>query len=267
MHILISNDDGFSARGIVALAGILSQIAEITVVAPDREQSACSSSLSIHKPLRATAVDFPVKVHAAWAVDGTPVDSVKLALTKLMPVPPDLVVTGINRGANMCVDILYSGTVAAAFEGVFKGIPSLAFSLDSYDSKADYSAAKAAILECVDMARAVPPPAGVLYNINIPAIPADQIKGLRTTRMGQVRYQDGYERREDPGGKPYYWLHGIMDVLDQDPDTDIIAVRSGWVSLTPLRAELTDMNVFNQIRKHFSRTTQSGTGKVQEPHR
>ncbi|MFZ2957855.1 MAG: 5'/3'-nucleotidase SurE [Candidatus Ozemobacteraceae bacterium] len=251
MRILISNDDGIMAHGIISLAGALSPLGEITIVAPDREQSACSSSLSISKPLRATPVDFPVKVQAAWAVDGTPVDCVKLALTRLMPQPPDVVVTGINRGANVAVDIFYSGTVAAAFEGVHKGIPALAVSLDSFDLKADYSATHDYIRMFVEKICSSPTPNAILYNVNFPALPSDQIKGIRVTRTGHIRYADGYERREDPGGKPYYWLHGVMEIVDKNPDTDVVAVRDGWVSLTPLRAELTDFSVQEYIRKQF----------------
>lgn len=251
MRVLISNDDGIQAPGLHALAEAIAPFAEVWIVAPNRERSACSHSLSTDAPIRAHAVSFPVKVQGAWAADGTPADCVKLALTTLMPSPPDFVLTGINRGANLCVDIFYSGTVAGSMEAVFKGIPAIAWSLDSYDHAADYHLALPWIRTAFERIRTCPPPRGVMYNVNIPALPADKIKGFRMTRMGKVKYQDGYDARSCPRGKPYYWLLGEQEILDRSPDTDIMAVRDGFISITPLGAELTDFVALDFVKKQF----------------
>ncbi|HOY68644.1 MAG TPA: 5'/3'-nucleotidase SurE [Candidatus Ozemobacteraceae bacterium] len=247
MRILISNDDGIMARGLVALAEALLPLGHIIVVAPNRERSACSHSLTLEQPLRATQVHFPVPVHEAWAVSGTPSDCVKLAIGQLLREPPDIVVSGINKGANMSVDVFYSGTAAAAIEGAFAGFPAFAFSLASYDPAADFSAAARWAKACLTHVMDRGPEKNIMYNINIPALPDPEIKGVRVTRMGHVRYRESYECRRDPIGRPYYWLNGDPEILDQSPECDVVAVREGFVSLTPIRAELTDFETFGNM--------------------
>lgn len=246
MKILLSNDDGIHARGIVALAEALLPYGEVTVIAPNRERSACSHSLTLEHPLRTGPVDFPVPVSRALAVNGTPADCVKLGLSKLLESPPDFVISGINKGANLTVDVFYSGTVAAAFEGVFSGIPAIAFSLDSFAPDADYRPAQTWVRRVLDRILAEGPARGFVYNVNIPALPESDIKGVKVTRLGKVRYRDSYELRHDPVGRPYYWLSGEPVILDQDPDADINAVRAGYVSVTPLAGERTDVAVLRK---------------------
>ena len=241
MRILVSNDDGIQARGIAALSEALLPLGEVIVVAPNRERSAASHSLTLEHPLRAALVPFFIPgVKLAFAVNGTPSDCVKLALSSLVKPAPDIVVTGINRGANLAVDVFYSGTVAGAFEGVFQGIPSIAFSLASYEEQADLSGARFWMRRLVERLLQFPAVPNILFNINIPALPPEQIQGIKVTRQGKVRYGDSYDRRDDPHGRPYYWLKGEPEIIDKAPDTDIVAVQSGFISVTPIRAELTD---------------------------
>lgn len=251
MHILLSNDDGIFAVGIEALAEAFLPFGKVYVVAPNGERSASSHSLTLEHPLRAKPVAFPVKVEAAFAVSGTPSDCVKLAVSQLLPEIPNLVVTGINAGANTSVDVFYSGTVAAAFEGIFNHIPAIAFSLGIHDPNADFHFAIPWIRKFADWALKNPPPTGVLYNVNIPAIDSALIKGWKLTKLGSVHYKDSYELRHDPNHKPYYWLSGEPEILDTSSENDIIALREGYISVTPIRAELTDFAGLEKIRKSF----------------
>ena len=255
MRIMVCNDDGISAHGIIALARALCQIGEVYVVAPDRERSAASHSLTITSPLRAKEVSFPVLVAKAYAVDGTPVDCAKLGLFHLLPAMPDIVVSGINRGGNMCVDVFYSGTVAGAFEGAFQGVPSFAVSLADTRHDADFAPAAKVAVKCVRSVLQEGPQPGVVYNINVPPIPYDEILGIRVTRLGKLGYGELYDQRSDPGGRAYYWLKGTPEVLDHSSDSDIVTVNEGYVSITPLMAELTDFNQLEHTQncmKHFS---------------
>ncbi|MDD2998045.1 MAG: 5'/3'-nucleotidase SurE [Erysipelotrichia bacterium] len=240
MRILLCNDDGINASGIVALASSLLRLGNVTVVAPDGERSAASNSLTLSHPLRVKEVPFPVKVDRALAISGTPADCVKIAIANLMEERPDVVVSGINRGPNMCVDIFYSGTVAAAFEGAFKGILSLSVSLDSYNSDADYSVAAEWAAKCLERLYEAAVPAANVYNINVPALPADEIKGLKFTRAGRIDYREIYDHRRDPNGRSYYWIQGNPEIIDKSPECDVVAVKDGYVSLTPLQPELTN---------------------------
>ncbi|HNV70785.1 MAG TPA: 5'/3'-nucleotidase SurE [Candidatus Ozemobacteraceae bacterium] len=250
MRILVSNDDGIQARGIIALAEALVPLGEVIVVAPNAERSAASHALTLEHPLRAKPAVFPVAgVTKAYAVNGTPADCVKLALSSLLDEPPDLVATGINRGANLAVDVFYSGTVAGAFEGLFRKLPSIAFSLASYEETADLSGARHFIRPIVEKLMQMKSRSSVLYNVNFPALPPDQIRGIRGTRLGQVSYSENYDRRSDPAGRPYFWLKGELSIVDPSPDTDVVAVRDGYVSISPFRAELTDFEALESLQR------------------
>jgi len=251
IHFLVSNDDGIYAPGLEALVKALLALGRVTIAAPNRERSAASHSLTLEHPIRAHKVAYPLPVQEAFAISGTPSDCVKLALSNLLPAPPTYVISGMNSGANMCVDVFYSGTVAAACEGLFLGIPAVAFSLAGRDPSADFGAAIPWIDASMREVLRHPPPPGTMYNINIPALEPTLIKGWRVTRLGKVRYNDSYELRHDPGGKPYYWLKGSLEVLDPDPATDIIAVREGFISVTPLRPELTDFPGVTRLSTAF----------------
>lgn len=251
MHILLCNDDGIDAPGIIALASSLTRLGKVTVVAPDVERSAASNSLTLSHPLRVKEFRFPVKVEKAFAVSGTPADCAKIALANLLDELPDVVVSGINRGPNMCVDIFYSGTVAAAFEGAFKGILSAAVSLDSYSADADYSVAAEWGARCVEQLVKMGAPTSKVYNINVPALPVEKIKGLRLTRAGKIDYREMYDHRLDPNGRSYYWIQGKPEVVDDSIECDVVAVRDGYVSMTPLHPELTDFVALAELTRSF----------------
>ncbi|WP_019500378.1 5'/3'-nucleotidase SurE [Pseudanabaena sp. PCC 6802] len=240
MNILISNDDGIYSPGVKALADALSHGEhEITVVCPDRERSATGHALTIHHPLRVEAIENVYHPSVkAWACSGTPSDSVKLALDALMSDRPQLVLSGINRGANLGTDVLYSGTVSAAMEGVLEGIPSIAFSLTSFTAT-DFSAAAEFASRLVGAIAHHPIDEPVLFNVNIPAIPADAICGIVVTKLGIRRYRDIFEKRIDPRGKIYYWLSGEVVEEDVTSGTDIQAIRDNYITITPLKYDLT----------------------------
>jgi 5'-nucleotidase len=249
MRLLISNDDGIFALGIRTLANCLAEAGhDVTVVCPDRERSATGHGLTMHQPIRAEIVEsiFHPAVKA-WACDGTPSDCVKLALWALLESPPDLVLSGINQGANLGTEILYSGTVSAAMEGVIEGIPSIAFSLASHTYKDFLPAAKFA-KTLVNQIAAKPLPDLMLLNVNVPAVKWEEIAGVTFTRQGVRRYVDVFDKRTDPRGKTYYWLTGevLEDIeppeglnLPQNVPVDVHVIRKNYISITPLQYNLT----------------------------
>jgi 5'-nucleotidase len=249
MKLLISNDDGVYALGIQTLANTLAQAGhDVTVVCPDRERSATGHGLTLHQPIRAEIVDtiFHPSIKA-WACDGTPSDCVKLALWALLESPPDLVLSGINQGANLGTEILYSGTVSAAMEGVIEGIPSIALSLASHTYREFQPAAnfaKVLVKQLTDK----PLPDLMLLNVNVPAVKSEEIVGAVLTRQGVRRYIDVFDKRVDPRGKTYYWLTGevLEDVetpenlnLDKNIPIDVNVIRENYISITPLQYDLT----------------------------
>jgi len=239
MKILISNDDGIYSPGVLALAEAIACDHEVTVVCPDRERSATGHALTLQEPLRVDSIKgiFSSNI-TAWACSGTPSDSVKLALDALLPYRPDLVLSGINRGANLGTDVLYSGTVSAAMEGVLEGLPSIAFSLTSFASL-EFGAAASFAQLLVRYISHHPLPETVLLNVNIPAIPPQDICGVKVTRLGIRRWRDVFEKRVDPRGKTYYWLSGELVEEEASLDSDIQAIRNNYITLTPLKYDLT----------------------------
>ncbi len=259
MKLLISNDDGVSALGIRTLANTLAEAGhEVTVVCPDRERSATGHGLTLHQPIRAEIVEslFYPSVKA-WACDGTPSDCVKLALWALLDSPPDLVLSGINHGANIGTEILYSGTVSAAMEGVIEGIPSIAFSLTSHTIREFQPAADFAKTLVRQLAEN-PLPELMLLNVNVPAVKQEEIAGAVITQQGVRRYVDVFDKRIDPRGKTYYWLTGevLEDIeppiglnLPQDIPIDVHVIRNNYISITPLQYNLTYINALTQLSK------------------
>ncbi|MEQ9359996.1 MAG: 5'/3'-nucleotidase SurE [Coleofasciculus chthonoplastes F3-SA18-01] len=251
MKLLISNDDGIFALGIRTLADTLAQAGhDVTVVCPDRERSATGHGLTLHDPIRAETIDtiFHPAVKA-WSCSGTPSDCVKLALGALIDHPPDLVLSGINHGSNLGTDILYSGTVSAAMEGVLEGIPSIAFSLTSYTSKEFHVAATFA-KSLIERLSGAPLAKVMLLNVNVPPVSQAEIAGVKVTRQGIRRYFDTFEKRVDPRGKTYYWLAGeVIEDIEQPPHshlppdlpTDVQAVKENYIAITPLQYNLTDI--------------------------
>lgn len=247
MRLLISNDDGISALGIRALANRLATAGhEVTVVCPDRERSATGHGLTLHQPIRAETVEgvFHPAVEA-WACSGTPADCVKLALWALLDQHPDLVLSGINHGSNLGTDVLYSGTVSAAMEGMIEGIPAIAFSLTSFTAR-NFEPAAAFAEQLVAQLAQQPLPELTLLNVNVPAVEPENITGVAITRQGIRRYVDVFEKRVDPRGKTYYWLAGELleevddhSVLADRAMTDVQAIRKNLITITPLQYNLT----------------------------
>ena len=233
MRILVSNDDGYQAPGIRRLAEALSPLAEVHVVAPERDRSGASNSLTLELPIRASRHDDGVV-----SVDGTPTDCVHLAITGLLREEPDMVVAGINAGANLGDDVLYSGTVAAAIEGRFLGLPALAISMTSSSPEHFASGARVARL-LVDRLLEHPLPADIILNVNVPDLPWEEIRGLRATRLGHRHKAEAVIRSEDPRGRPIYWVGPPGAEQDAGPGTDFHAIREGHVSITPLQVDLT----------------------------
>ena len=244
---MISNDDGIDAPGIFALVLEMRKIAQVTVVAPDKQQSAVGHAITMNSPLRA----LPFRKNGeffGYAVDGTPADAVKLGVRFLLKEKPDLLISGINHGSNTAINILYSGTVSAATEGTVLGIPSIAVSLTTHD-QADfsYAAGFAARLAQRVVAEGLPP--GTLLNVNVPAVPEEQISGVRVTRQGSSTWEDAFDVRRDPAGREYFWLTGSMAIKDTDPETDQIAVRENFISVTPIHYELTDRVLLERMKR------------------
>jgi len=233
MHILLSNDDGYEATGIQCLAAVLAAKSKVTVVAPDRNRSGASNSLTLENPIRAhTVADGVVRV------DGTPTDCVHLAITGLLEYEPDIVISGINAGANMGDDVLYSGTVAAAMEGRFLGLPAIAVSLVG-DKLQHYETAARVVLSLLDDLPAMPLPSDTILNINVPNLPFSEISGIQTTRLGRRHKSEPVIKASDPRGRDLYWVGPPGEEKQEGPGTDFYAVRNGYVSITPLHVDLT----------------------------
>ncbi len=233
MKILLSNDDGYQAPGLQALANALSTLADIVVVAPDQDRSGASNSLTLVNPLRARTME-----NGFIRVDGTPTDCVHLAITGLLDEEPDLVVSGINAGPNMGDDTLYSGTVAAAMEGRFLGLPAIAISMNSHQPDYFETGARVA-LELVRRLIRSPLSENVILNVNVPDMPYDQLSGYRSTRLGHRHKAEPVVKTTDPRGKTIYWVGPAGAEQDAGPGTDFHAVREGYVSITPLQVDLT----------------------------
>lgn len=242
MRILVSNDDGYSAPGLEALVRALDGLGEITVVAPETNHSGASNSLTLNRPLTVRTVG-----NGVMCVNGTPSDCVHVALTGLMTSRPDLVVSGINNGANMGDDTLYSGTVAAAAEAYLFGIPAIAFSLVEKGWEQLESAARAARL-VVERHIAEPLAAASLLNVNIPCLPFEQMGGLQVTRLGKRHPSQPVVRTTTPYGDPVYWIGPVGNALDESPGTDFHAIAQGNVSMTPLSLDLTQHNQLDALR-------------------
>ncbi|NHZ86878.1 MAG: 5'/3'-nucleotidase SurE [Planctomycetia bacterium] len=235
-NVLVTNDDGIFAPGIYALWEAMQDIGDVTVVAPDTEKSAVGHAITITDPLRVQQIHRK-NGFEGFAVKGTPADCVKIAGRSLMKTPPDIVVSGINSGANVGSNIIYSGTVSAATEGTILGIPSIAISLNSIkggDMTASQKVAKTVVGKVLENGL----PSGVLLNVNVPNIPENSIKGYRITKQGNVVFKDHFEKREDPRGKLYYWMKGEI-INDTNSDTDGFAIQNKFVSVTPIHYQLT----------------------------
>lgn len=233
MKILVSNDDGYQSPGLIALAEAMRTFGEVLVVAPDRDRSGASNSLTLNAPLRATRMASGI-----IRVDGTPTDCVHLALTGLVDSEPDLVIAGINHGPNLGDDVLYSGTVAAATEGRFLGLPALAVSMATHEPRYLETAARVAVRLVAELTHAPLEPSTIL-NVNVPDIPYEQLAGFAATRLGHRHKAERVVEARDPRGRLVYWVGPAGPEQDAGPGTDFHALRQNMVSITPLQVDLT----------------------------
>jgi len=243
IHILCTNDDGVHAAGLALLERVAADFGVVTVVAPDRQQSASSHSLTLHRPLRVVRTS-----ERRYAVDGTPTDCVLVAVNRLMDERPRLVISGVNHGPNMGEDVLYSGTVAAAMEGTILGIPAVAISYAGQREEwiDGYGPLLGRLLR--SLLTSGPFPSESCFNINLPEMPADDVRGVRVTTLGRRVYSDTLTRREDPMGREYYWIGGGVSKWSGREDSDFRAVQAGYVSATPLHLDLTDYRFLEEVR-------------------
>lgn len=251
MIILLTNDDGIYAEGIQILGEKLLSDGNIDcyIIAPDHEQSATGHSITMHRPLRAEEVKFYHNPGLkGWSVNGTPADCVKLAVEYLMPEKPDLVISGINKGANLGTDVLYSGTVSAAIEATILGVPALAVSLIE-DNNPDFRFAADFTFKLIRVVEENNLPKSTLLNINIPGIESNKIAGITVTRLGNRQYRNAFEKRVDPRGRNYYWLAGeVVDTFEDDGETDVAAIHNSFISITPIHFDLTNFKLLERLK-------------------
>jgi len=247
MLTLLTNDDGIFAPGLAAMERALRRIGEVSVVAPSTEQSGVGHAITFLTPLTAKEI-FDGPRCRGWAVDGSPADAVKLGISEFCPRRPDVVVSGINAGLNAGINVLYSGTVAAAVEGAFFGITSIAVSLE-YDEHADFERASEIAIDVIGELLSRSPPAGSLYNINIPTRALSGRPSLRVVPMSTARYGEAFERRVDPRGRPYYWATNEPPPPPSPSESDVTALAAGDVTLTPLHFDLTRRVVIDDLSR------------------
>lgn len=241
--ILITNDDGLRAEGLAALRTAVEPLGRVITVAPDREQSAMSHAITLHRPLRILPEGTD-----RYSVDGTPTDCVLASLNGLLDVRPDLVISGINHGPNMGDDVTYSGTVSAAFEAAILGVPAMAVSLATFGEH-DFSGAMAVIPEVVRAIEHHVLPPRALLNLNVPSGPPESIKGIRVTVLGSRVYEDALVSRKDPRGRDYYWIGGAEPRWEASDRSDFLAIHEGYASLTPLTLDLTHQTLFRDMAR------------------
>ena len=242
MHVLVSNDDGLDAPGIKVLERHLADVARVTVVAPDRDRSGASNSLTLDQPIRIIDISG-----SHYRVAGTPTDCVHLALTGLLEEDADMVVSGINAGANLGDDVIYSGTVAAAVEGRFLGFPAIAVSLACDGAPEHFDTAGKAVVALVRRLLTDPLPADTILNVNVPDRPWSEIAGFEVTRLGHRHRAEPFVKQHDPRGRPVYWIGPPGGEQDAGPGTDFHAVRRGYVSITPIHVDLTRYQALEKV--------------------
>lgn len=248
--ILITNDDGITAPGIRALIECVQGLGSLYVVAPDKPQSGMGHAITIHSTLRLQKFESIENI-TEFACSGTPVDCVKIAIDKLLPRKPDLIISGINHGSNSSINIIYSGTMSAAVEGCIEGIPSIGFSLSDFSLNADFSGAKAYARNiCMNVLKNKLPE-GVCLNVNFPKLPKEELKGLKICRQAKAIWHEEFDERQDPSGKPYYWLTGKFVNLDEGNDTDENALANGYVSIVPVQIDFTAYKAIEFLKEKF----------------
>jgi 5'-nucleotidase len=246
--ILVTNDDGITSPGIRNLVEAAKPLGKVIVVAPDKAQSGMGHAITIGNPLRMDKVDIFGKVEA-WQTSGTPVDCVKLAVDKILHRKPDLCISGINHGANHSINVIYSGTMSAAMEASIESIPSIGFSLLDYRFEADFSAAKFYANKIIKTVLTTKLDKHLLLNVNFPAVPKNEIKGIKVCKQAYAKYKEEFDERKDPHGKKYYWLTGEFINFDKGMDSDVWALQNNYVSVVPVQFDLTNYTLKNQLEK------------------
>jgi 5'-nucleotidase len=237
--ILVTNDDGITAPGILALTSVMKELGDVVVVAPDKPQSGMGHAITINSTLRIHKSNAH-GVFEEYSCSGTPVDCVKLAVNKILSRKPDLCVSGINHGSNHSINVIYSGTMSAALEGALESIPSIGFSLCDHALEADFGPSLKYIRQIALQILADGMPVGVCLNVNVPAVPAEEIRGIRVCRQTKANWIEELDERTDPSGKPYYWLSGKFDNFEKGAEgTDVWALDNKYISIVPVQFDLT----------------------------
>lgn len=247
--ILVTNDDGVSAPGILHLSNIANQYGDVYVIAPDKPQSGMGHAITINSSIRIQKTNYHTGIVEEYSCTGTPVDCVKMAIHKILPNKPNLILSGINHGSNSSINVIYSGTMSAAIEGSLEGASSVGFSLCDYDINADFSATTPFIEKIISSTLKEPLPKGVCLNVNFPKLKADEINGLKVCRQAKAGWVEDFEERKDPHGKSYYWLTGkFVNFEPESKDTDEWALQNGYVSVVPTMHDLTAHQVIPHLQ-------------------
>lgn len=250
--ILVTNDDGIAAPGIRALVDVAKKFGEVYVVAPDKPQSGMGHAITLNSTLRVNNVNIDPEVKE-YSTSGTPVDCVKLAVKKILPRKPDLLLSGINHGSNSSISVIYSGTMSAAVEGALENIPSIGFSLCDHGIDADFSAAKIMAAKIIESALKNGIPHHTCLNVNFPKLSIDEIAGIKVCRQAGSIWEEDFDERTDPYGKKYYWLSGVMNAYDKTENTDEWALENNFVSVVPVQFDLTAHEHINNISNWFEK--------------
>ncbi|MGI8951253.1 MAG: 5'/3'-nucleotidase SurE [Chitinophagaceae bacterium] len=246
--ILVTNDDGITSPGIKALVECVRNLGKIIVVAPDKPQSGMGHAITVGQPLRLHPV-HSFKDIEAWQCSGTPVDCVKLAVDKILHRKPDICLSGINHGANHSINVIYSGTMSAALEASIESIPSVGFSLLDYSIEADFTGAQNYARLLVQQLLHLKIDKHLCLNVNIPAVPAELLKGLKVCRQAYAKYDENFDERKDPSGRNYYWLTGEFVNFDKGKDTDVWALENNFISVVPVQFDLTNYKLKDKLEK------------------
>jgi 5'-nucleotidase len=250
--ILVTNDDGVSAPGLLNLVEAVKDLGKVIVVAPDKPQSGMGHAITIGQPLRLHKLSSADTNVETWSCTGTPVDCVKLAVDKILHHKPDLCLSGINHGANHSINVIYSGTMSAAVEAAIESIPSVGFSLLDYSIEADFSGARHYARMIVEQLLKSKPDKHLVLNVNIPAVAAEEIKGIKICRQAYAKYVEDFIERNDPHGRLYYWLTGEFVNFDKGKDTDVWALSHNYVSVVPVQFDLTNYKLKEKLEKQWT---------------
>lgn len=247
--ILVTNDDGITAPGLRALVGYMKDLGDVVVVAPDSPQSGMGHAITLDSTLYSKRVIIdPINgADEEYSCSGTPADCVKLALQEILKRKPDICLSGINHGSNSSINVIYSGTMSAAIEAGIEGIPSIGFSLLDYSWEADFAPAKERIQKIVSEALRNGIPNGVVFNVNIPKLSKNDLKGIKICRQAKANWKEKFDKRTNPMGKDYYWLTGEFELLDHGEDTDEWALANGYISVVPTQFDLTAHHVIQEL--------------------